>query len=58
MDTTALVALLALGTLLAVCIFALVSKARIEERRHDPDARKSTLAKDGPRTGGPTLDDP
>lgn len=56
MDYFALVPILALGTLLAVCIFALVSKARVEERRHDPEAPKSTLAKDGPEGGVATLD--
>ncbi len=56
MDYSALVPILALGTLLAVCIFALVSKARVEERRHDPDAPKSTLAKDGPQGGVAMLD--
>lgn len=56
MDYSALVPILALGTLLAVCIFALVSKARVEERRHDPYAPKSTLAKDGPQGGVATLD--
>ncbi|QYK41454.1 MAG: hypothetical protein KF887_19170 [Paracoccaceae bacterium] len=51
MDIDFLVPLLALGTLLSVCIFALVSKARIEERRHDPHAPKSTLAADGAQGG-------
>ncbi|MDB5664917.1 hypothetical protein [Cypionkella sp.] len=51
MDYAWIVPLLALGTLLAVCIFALVSKARTEERKHDPSAPKSTLAKDGPQDG-------
>lgn len=40
--------ILALGTLLAVIVFALISKNRTEKRRHDPDAEKSTLAKDAP----------
>jgi len=39
---------LALFTLGAGIIFALVSKRRVEARRHDPDAPKSTLAKDAP----------
>lgn len=51
MDTTMLIPLLSLVTLLAVCVFALVSKARVEERRADPNAPKSTLAKDGPQGG-------
>ncbi|WP_235840930.1 hypothetical protein [Cereibacter ovatus] len=37
--------------LLAALLFALVSKDRIKARRHDPNAPKSTLAKDG-RQGG------
>jgi hypothetical protein len=48
MDLSFLVPLLALVTLLAVAVFALVSKARVDQRRHDPDAPKSTLAKDAP----------
>lgn len=47
----AIVPFLSLLTLLAVAVFALVSKARVEERRHDPSAPKSTLAKDGPQGG-------
>ncbi|MCU0899437.1 MAG: hypothetical protein MUC82_02955 [Cypionkella sp.] len=49
--TGALLPFLSLLTMLAVLIFALVSKARVEERRHDPNAPKSTLAKDGPQGG-------
>ncbi|PJF10507.1 hypothetical protein [Pseudorhodobacter sp. MZDSW-24AT] len=45
--TGALIPFLSLLTMLAVLIFALVSKARVEERRHDPNAPKSTLARDG-----------
>lgn len=52
MDYSYIVPILSLLTLLAVCIFALVSKARIERRRHDPNAPKSSLAKDSP-SGGP-----
>lgn len=54
MDLSAsfLVPLLALFTLLAVCVFALVSKARVEQRRHDPNVPTSSLAKDSP-SGGP-----
>ncbi|MBC7736962.1 MAG: hypothetical protein H7245_07005 [Candidatus Saccharibacteria bacterium] len=51
MDYAWIVPLLALVTMLAVLIFAMASKARIEERRHDPNAPKSTLAKDGPQGG-------
>ena len=36
-------------TLLAVCVFALVSKNEVEDRMHDPNMPKSTLAKDGRR---------
>lgn len=46
MDLSFIVPVLALGTLLAVCIFALVSKACVEARRDDPRAPKSSLAKD------------
>ena len=48
MDLSFLVPLLALVTLLAVAIFALVSKNRTERRLHDYNAPKSTLAKDAP----------
>jgi hypothetical protein len=51
MDYGFVVPLLALLTLLAVCIFALVSKARAERLLHDPRAPKSSLAKDS-YTGG------
>ncbi|MDO9640503.1 MAG: hypothetical protein Q7J44_18365 [Pseudotabrizicola sp.] len=43
----ALIPFLSLITMLAVLVFAMISKARVEERRHDPNAPKSTLAKDG-----------
>lgn len=56
METTFIVPLLALVTLLAVCLFAMISKASIERRRHDPNAPKSSLAKDGP-TGNPVAYD-
>ncbi|GLS87673.1 hypothetical protein GCM10010873_26470 [Cypionkella aquatica] len=56
MDTAFIVPLLALFTLLAVCVFAMISKASIERRRHDPSAPKSSLAKDGP-TGDPVAYD-
>ena len=45
--TGALIPFLSLLTMLAVLMFAMISKARVEERRHDPNAPKSTLAKDG-----------
>jgi hypothetical protein len=47
MDATFLVPLLALITLLAVVVFALVSKKKTEDRRHS-DAKKSRLAADAP----------
>jgi hypothetical protein len=54
MDVSLLVGVLALGTMLAVLVFAMVSKEKIERKRHDPNAPKSTLAKDGPN-GPPTI---
>lgn len=51
MDYTWLIPFLSLFTLLVVAIFALVNKAATDERRHDPNAPKSTLAKDGPQGG-------
>jgi len=48
MDFFWLIPFLSLVTLLALAIFALVSKERVERRREDPDAPKSTLAKDAP----------
>jgi hypothetical protein len=51
MDFSWLVPFLSLFTILAVSVLALASKARVEERRHDPHAPKSTLAKDGPQGG-------
>ncbi|MGP3698740.1 hypothetical protein [Rhodobacter sp. NSM] len=51
MDFAWIVPFLFLFTLLCGIIFALVSKDRVEARRHDPNAPKSTLAKDGPQGG-------
>ena len=51
MDYSWLIPFLSLFTLLAVGVFALVSKVRTDERRPDPNAPKSTLAKDGPQGG-------
>ncbi|WP_238547784.1 hypothetical protein [Meridianimarinicoccus roseus] len=48
MDIVVLLPALALVTLTAVCIFALLSKAKVEQRRKDPSVPKSTLAKDAP----------
>ena len=43
-----LIAVLFLLTAGAVIVFALRSKARVEDRMDDSDAPKSTLAKDAP----------
>lgn len=50
MDVTFLMPLLALLTLLAVAVFAAMSKKRVDERRADPNAPKSTLAADAPNS--------
>jgi hypothetical protein len=47
MDIGYLLGILTLTTMLAVIVFALVSKKKVEERR-DSDAPKSRLAKDAP----------
>jgi len=44
------VPLLALMTMLAFIVFALVSKHRTEEKLHDPNAKKSRLAEDAPNS--------
>jgi hypothetical protein len=46
MDFAYIVPILALVTLLAVIVFAMMSKKRTEERLHDSNAPKSTLAPD------------
>lgn len=46
MDWTTLVSALAIVTLLAFVIIAMVSKKKTEERKKAADAPKSTLAKD------------
>ena len=51
MDYGWIVPVLFMFTLLAVAVFALVSKKNVEDRRLDPLAPKSTLAKDGPQGG-------
>ncbi len=53
MDAPSLVAALALATLLAVAIFALVSKKKVDQRRRDPARPKSTLAADAPSRKAP-----
>lgn len=50
MDIIVLLPTLALITLTAGCVFALVSKSQVEARRKDPSAPKSTLAADAPNT--------
>lgn len=50
MEPTGLIVTLSIVTLLAVLVLALVSKRRTEQRRHDPNAPKSTLAEDAPNT--------
>jgi len=39
---------LAFGTMALVIVFAVISKRRTEQRKHDAQAEKSSLAKDGP----------
>jgi hypothetical protein len=46
MDFAYIVPILALITLLAVIVFAIMSKKRTEERLHDESVPKSTLAPD------------
>ena len=48
METWYFLAGLFLVTVGAVLVFAWVSKRRTEERLEDPEAPKSSLAKDGP----------
>ncbi|WP_191090055.1 hypothetical protein [Histidinibacterium aquaticum] len=48
----ALLPFLAFGTLVGVLILARISKRRTDDLRHDPNHKKSSLAKDGP---GPRL---
>ncbi len=50
MDFAYIVRLLALITLLAALIFALVSKKKVDERRADPTRLKSTLAENESNT--------
>ncbi|WP_299670469.1 hypothetical protein [uncultured Roseobacter sp.] len=53
MDFTYLIVILALMTMLAVIVFAMVSKAKVENRREDSDSKKSTLAPDKRSDGEP-----
>jgi len=54
METNIIIAILALGTLIAVAVFAYVSKIKTEKRLKDPKAEKSTLAADKSSHGKPT----
>ena len=47
MTTNTLLVVLPFLTFGAVLVFAYISKRRTEERMEDPDAPKSSLAKDG-----------
>ena len=51
LDLFWLLPVLTMLTLLSVIVFALISKKKTEERRHDPNAPKSSLATDGPVPG-------
>lgn len=53
MEWTSLTALLAFVTLLSAVGFAFYSKRKVDARRNDNDARKSTLAKDKDAHGKP-----
>lgn len=52
MDLAALLPFLTFGTMFAVVIFAMISQARTERRRKDPNAPHSSLAR---RTPDPNL---
>jgi hypothetical protein len=51
MDFAFLVPLLAMTTMLIVIVLALVSKKKVDQKRRDPNAPKSSLAADAPNTG-------
>ncbi|WP_102109820.1 hypothetical protein [Oceaniglobus roseus] len=51
MDFSFIVGLLALITLLAVCVLGIRGKYDVERLRKDPHAPRSNLAKDGPQGG-------
>ncbi|EBA11168.1 hypothetical protein [Roseobacter sp. CCS2] len=53
MDTGFIVILLALFTLLAFVVIAIVSKRKTEARMENDNAEKSTLAADKPSDGKP-----
>ncbi|WP_342069827.1 hypothetical protein [Yoonia algicola] len=54
MDSGFLVIMLALFTLLAFVVVAIIDKRKTERRMDDPTAGKSTLAADKSSTGKPT----
>lgn len=53
MEMTFIVPILALLTMLAGCVFALINLRAVEARRADSDAPKSTLAADKSAKGDP-----
>jgi len=53
MENGFLVIILALFTLLAFIVMAIISKRKTEERMNDPTSTKSTLAADKSSTGKP-----
>ncbi len=59
MDVWFFLPLLTLVTLLAVIIFAMLSKARTEKMLRDPNSPRSTLASDGrgPNTPRPATEE-
>ncbi|MBK5927926.1 hypothetical protein [Rhodobaculum claviforme] len=57
MDTSALIGVLAFGTLFAVLVFAYRSTVEMEKRRQQ-DKRRSTLAANAPDTTPPGVKPP
>ncbi|WP_187432055.1 hypothetical protein ROLI_047670 (plasmid) [Roseobacter fucihabitans] len=53
MESGFIVIMLALFTLLAFVVMAIISKRKTEERMDDPSTTKSTLAADKSSTGKP-----
>ncbi len=53
MESGFIVIMLALFTLLAFIVMAIISKRKTEARMDDPSVTKSTLAKDKSSTGKP-----
>lgn len=51
MTSTWIIPFLFMFTLLFVILFSLFNKKAVEDRKADPSAPKSTLAKDGPQGG-------